>query len=125
VPGRILTLTINTKEQFMLVIGLGTGGKLLVEMTEHELQYLSGTPALRNGQYQSPGGFWYSVIGMKFDVVKAWVKMRDLQQNREALNKAVRQLRAVADVCEPLEPLVTFPEEPKEEANEESESSDN
>ena len=72
--------------------------KYLVEMTEQEIKLLTVT-------YATTSNWIY--VGQEFNVSKRYERLISLENNREKLDKAIKQIRAVADIIEPLESVVS------------------
>ena len=97
----------------MKVIGSSSYGGVIVEMSHGELGELTGAQVSETGTIYDEYFGWRSVLGVEFKIREGWKRLHALNKNREQLNKAIRQLRACADVLEPLESLVSVPEEAK------------
>lgn len=90
---------------------------LTVQMSVSEFSDLTGKESDSNGNFKFAGR-WYSIgqlYSHELTIREVWQRLHLLTQNSDELKKAVRQLRAIADVLEPLE-LVVSPECEQEEA---------
>ena len=97
----------------MRIIG-SMNGRVTVQMSETELSCLTGRDC-SNGDMRDDGCrmlpyHYWGEIGIR----EGWERLALLKANRQELDKAVRQLRAIADVLEPME-LVVSPDVPIEE----------
>ncbi len=84
-----------------------TGDGFIVQMSRHEFESITGEDV--RGDKIQRGNHWYPAIDVEIAVSEAWGRIHALNENQPELQKAIRQLRAIADVLEPLE-LVVCPE---------------
>lgn len=87
-----------------------------VQISRRELEALTGSRIDDYGHMLLPGRTReVPVLSIsEFKICEGWERLKALNANRAELNKAIRQLRAVADVLEPLE-LVVAVESSQEE----------
>jgi hypothetical protein len=91
----------------MKIIGLQEGG-FIVQMSRSELIALTGSEL--SGDKIVVNTRWYPILDIPDIAIRSgWDRLKALMTNRAELAKAIRQLRAIADVLEPLE-LVVCPE---------------
>ena len=101
----------NNSERTMKIIG-HLGHIVTVTMSEHELQNIIGR-TVNSGTIEFHGRWHPFELCGEINVRDGWDRLRLLKANREELNKAQRQLRAIADVLEPLELVVSPDIEPQ------------
>ena len=77
----------------MKVIAAISNQRALVEMTDHELQRLSG---------RSWSGCMSDNIGKEYDIIEAWGKLAHLELGQANLASAAARLRAIADLLQPI-----------------------
>lgn len=91
----------------MQIVGLSSGG-FLVEMSRREIKRVTGDNGHHFGSNTRRDDM--CMVGHQFDLNDRFQRMNDMIDNREQLDKAIRQLRACADVLEPLAPSLVMPE---------------
>lgn len=99
----------------MKIVGV-MGCTLTVQMRTDEFSAITGIE-LSNTRYCHPKYGWVDLSpSTEFTTRDGWLRLHSLNNNRKELEKAQRQLRAIADVLEPLEMVVGVePPEPSQE----------
>lgn len=92
----------------MKIIATAGSRKLLCEASPRELAQLSNNWDL--DRYNTS-----SLIGVEFQLEDRWVRMQEMEKAREELDRAIRQLRAIADILEPLGMTIQMPSLAEEE----------
>lgn len=97
----------------MKIIGTIGHHEYLVEATAGELQRMSGfdveTEAHRRG--------YRGLVGFKFDVHAAWMRVEDLTARADDLARAANAMRALADLLTDKLDVVKLPPKPEETVN--------
>lgn len=92
----------------MQIIGLDGKGRYLCAITPDELRRITTFSEKDRTLLRASTDGWGNnpYVNEDIELKPAWERLAKLKSNRDELEKAIRQLRACADILEPLAPLV-------------------
>jgi len=98
------------------IIGTTIGG-FLCEVSSAEIYRITGNEEFRyRGRFADNINHRQVAIGTSIDVDIRWSKMIAMEQNRTEMERALKTIRAVADVLEPCLPNIELPPAPSPDA---------